>query len=449
MEKCSYHFIGIGGIGMSGLARIALQKGDKVSGSDACSSAVTQALQKEGAHIFIGHNATHVQENCQVVYSTGVSSDNSEMQEAQRKNLSIIHRSQFLAQLMEGSYPLLVTGTHGKTTTSSLLAHMLVFLGEDPSYSIGGIVQGFKSNGGFGKGKWFVAEADESDRSFLAYTPHGAILTNIGIDHLNYWDSEENLVKGFYTFYEKVQNKDLLFWCADDERLVSLNLKGTGYGFSEKADLRIEKVEYLGWKSVFNLKWNGKEYLGLEIPMIGAHSVLNATAVIGLCLKLGFEEGKIKEGLSRFSGVQRRVEKKGEAEGITVYDDYGHHPTEIASTLQAIKKACEGSRIIVVFQPHRYTRTRDCFMDFAPALQKADVVVLTDIYSAGESAIEHVDSGRLLDTFEKQHSSYYIPQKDLLDKVLGLIKPGDVLVSMGAGDITKIGPQILERLSSR
>lgn len=448
MKKHNYHFIGIGGIGMSGLARIALQKGEHVSGSDIRKSPVTEELQKAGASIFIGHLESNVPDECEIVYSTDISSDNPEMMRAKEKHFPLLHRSNFLARLMEGTFPLLVTGTHGKTTTSSLLSHMLFVLGEDPSYSIGGIVESLQSNGGWGKGKWFVAEADESDCSFSAYLPYGAIVTNIGIDHLNHWNSEENLLKGFHSFYEKIQNKELAFWCKDDTRLSSLNLEGPSYGFSEGADFQITKASYQGWKSVFTLKSGDLTWEDFEIPMIGAHSVLNATAVIALCLKLGFDSLQVREALKLFKGVKRRVEKKGEFDGITLYDDYGHHPTEITATLKALKTASPGRRVVVAFQPHRYSRTRDCFGEFAPALETADLVILTDIYSAGESPIDGISSLSLSETFEKKDKSCYVPKQDLLKKLLEVLKPGDVFVSMGAGDITQIGPQLLERLTS-
>ena len=249
-------------------------------------------------------------------------------------------------------------------------------------------------------------------------------------------------------FYQKVQNKKMVFWCADDKRLSSLSLEGTSYGFSCLADLKIEKVSYLGWKTVFTLKWNGLIYSDIELPLIGAHSVLNATAVFGLCLQMGLNESDIREAFKCFLGVKRRVEKKGEVENVAVYDDYGHHPTEISATLQSIKIASEGRRVVVAFQPHRFTRTRDCFFDFAPALQKADVVVITDVYSAGELPIESIDSQSLCNTFlEQKGSFYYASRNDLVEKLLEVIKAGDVVVTMGAGDITQVGPHLLDRLA--
>ncbi len=448
MDKEPLHFIGIGGIGMSALARIALGQGRKVSGSDVKSSAIIKDLEQEGAKVFIGHEADNLPLSGKVVYSTDIAEDNIEFMEAKRRRLPLMHRSYALAELMDGLLPLLVTGTHGKTTTSSLLAHVLQECGENPSYAIGGVVQSFGKNGGWGNGKWFAAEADESDRSFLVYSPYGAIITNIGIDHLNHWHTEENLIRGFYSFYQHVQNKNLLFWCQDDRRLSKLPLEGVSYGFSPKSDLKIEKVSYLGWKSIFTLYWQGLSFPDIEIPLIGAHNVLNATAVFGLCLKIGIEEQSIRKALLTFLGVKRRVEKKGEVKGIAIYDDYGHHPTEIAATLEALKMASQDRRVVVAFQPHRFSRTKDCFEEFAPALQKADIVILTDVYSAGETAIEGVNAEGLYETFSEKSSVHYVPKQELLEALIAFLQPGDVLVSMGAGDITHIGPELLKRLSS-
>lgn len=446
----SYHFIGIGGIGMSGLARILLQRGCKVSGSDLNNSILLEILKKEGASVYIGHQASHVPVQGKVVCSSDIALTNVEYKEAQKKGLTLIHRSTLLQELMEGYFSLLVTGTHGKTTTSSLLAHTLVFSGEKASYSIGGIVQSLQSNGASGEGKWFVAEADESDGSFLAYKPYGAIVTNIDLDHLNFWKTEENLLQGFLKFYQKVEQKEFLFWCADDERLASLDLEGVSYGFSNVADLKIEEAFYLGWKSSFTLSWKGKRYEGIEIPLIGAHNVLNATAVFGLCIQIGLEETQIRQAFSQFLGVKRRAEKKGEASGVAIYDDYAHHPVEIGATLTALHKASQGRRVVVLFQPHRFTRTKDCFEEFAPALQNADFIVLTDVYGAGEEPIDQINSENLFKTLVKLNSSNscYIPKENLLEEVLQLIKPEDVVVTMGAGDITQLGPKLLAKLGS-
>ncbi len=449
MEDRPYHLIGIGGIGMSGLARILLQRGKKVSGSDVKSSSFTERLSEEGAQIFIGHEASQVLKETKIVYTSAVQSGNPEYEEAKRLELLMLHRSELLAELMKGSSSLLVTGTHGKTTTSSLLAHVLVSAGEKPSYSIGGIVQSLGAQACHGEGKWFVAEADESDGSFLAYSPVGAIVTNIDLDHLDYWKTEESLIQGFVEFQRKVENRDLLFWCADDPLLAALSWDGVGYGFSSSAELKIENAVYLGWKSQFDLRWKGFVHKDIEIPLIGHHNVLNAAAVFGLCLQIGIDETFIYQAMKSFKGAGRRAEKKGEVRGIAVYDDYAHHPTEIATTLSAMRVASEGRRIVVLIQPHRFSRTRDCFDLFADSFKAADLIFLTDVYGAGECSIEGIHSQNLQEKIVSQgvSSCVYVPKEDLLDRALSCILPGDVVVTMGAGDITSMGPKLLERLS--
>jgi UDP-N-acetylmuramate--alanine ligase len=448
MKQEQYHFIGIGGIGMSGLAKILMQKGEKVSGSDTSRSAVIDQLMKEGAVIHIGHAAEQVPAFSKVIYSSAVLEHNPEYKLAKEQQMPLLHRSHLLQELMKGKESLLVTGTHGKTTTSSLLAHTLVVSGEEPSFAIGGIVQSLASNAAHGKGHWFVAEADESDGSFLSYSPYGAIITNVDLDHLDFWKTEENLKQGFINFEKKVERKDYLFWCADDPILRSLSFAGIAYGFSSQADLQIVNPRYRGWKSVFNIKWNGKEYKDIEVPLIGNHNVLNAAAVFGLCVQIGLSEEKIRYAFSLFQGVGRRAEKKGEYNSIEIYDDYAHHPTEIETTLQALRHACAGRRLVVLFQPHRYSRTKDCFDLFGPALKTADVLILTDVYAAGEAPIPSIDAAHLQNKINEQlkRETYYFPKDQIMEHLTKMISPGDVIVTMGAGDITQLGPKILQKL---
>lgn len=445
-----YHLIGIGGAGMSGLARILLQKGCKVSGSDLVKSSVTQDLEKEGATIYIGHRAEQVPQGAFVVYSSAAAKGNVEYDEAFASSKSLLHRSELLQKLMAESKALLVAGTHGKTTTSSFLAHVLVFAGLDPSYSIGGFVRNLGFYAGHGKGQWFVAEADESDGSFLNYTPEGAIITNVDLDHLDYWATEEKLKQGFREFEGKIRNKELLFWCADDVRLSSLGFPGTSYGFSDQADLQIQDVRYFEWNSYFSVFWKGRLYQEVEIPLVGRHNVLNGAAVFGMALNLGVAENTLRLAMRGFLGAKRRLEKKGEEAGILVYDDYGHHPTEVRATLAAVKVAVSPRRLVVLFQPHRYTRTRDCFIEFGPALSIADLIVLTDVYAAQEEPIEGISGLSLFDQIVSQGFSHvrYIPREELVLGACSLLQEGDVVVSMGAGDITVIGPELLKRLKN-
>ncbi|MBI3236969.1 MAG: UDP-N-acetylmuramate--L-alanine ligase, partial [Chlamydiales bacterium] len=359
--KKKYHFIGIGGIGMSGLARILLQRGHQVCGSDVASNALIEKLRLEGADIRIGHSSSNVENPDAVVHSTAILLENPEVKIALEKKVPFLHRSELLKELMEGYSPLLVTGTHGKTTTSSLLAHVLIESNLKPAYSIGGIVRSLANNGGDGTGPFFVAEADESDGSFLKYNPFGAIITNIDNDHLDYWKTEEAIQEGFRAFAEKVESQEHFFWGGDQEKLRSLHFKGISYGFNEHNDLKIESFLQIGWKIVFDICFKDVRYSDIEIPLIGGHNVINASAIFGLCLNLNIPEEKIREAFQSFTGVNRRMEKKGEAGGVIFYDDYAHHPTEVYATLRAARQAIgRDKRLIVVFQPHRYTRTRDC-----------------------------------------------------------------------------------------
>lgn len=442
------HFIGIGGIGMSALARILLKRGEKVTGSDLFLSPLAKQLQDEGAQIFIGHRPENIAGAQRVVYSTDINTENPEYSAAASQSILLLHRSDLLAQLMEGFAPLLVTGTHGKTTTTSLLSHLLLEAGLDPSYAVGGVVQGLKTNGRHGQGIYFAAEADESDGTFLRYPSFGAIITNLENDHMNFWKEEEALDRAFKQFADQVGSVDHLFWCRDDLRLSSLGLEGHSYGFSEDAHLKIESFQQLGWKIVFDVTFQGRHFSEIELPLIGAHNVLNAAAVLGLGLKLDINEAVIRKAFSSFPGVGRRVEKKGSIGKIEIYDDYAHHPTEIFATLRALKTATHCQRLVVAFQPHRYTRTRDCMEEFPGAFEYADAVIITDIYSARETPIPGISAQSVLEGIQKTKKSgaEYVKREALSQFLSSYLKPGDLLVTMGAGDITQVGPAVLEAL---
>jgi UDP-N-acetylmuramate--alanine ligase len=446
--KKVYHFIGIGGVGMSALARILLKKGELVSGSDIKPSKVLDELKEEGAKIFVGHDVGNVKNPYAVIYSTDIQLDNPEYSYAKREGIPLLHRSELLAQLMVGYAPLLVTGTHGKTTTVALLSYLLVQANFDPSFAVGGYLTDPPSNSRFGRGLYFASEADESDGSFLNYPSFGAIITNIEHDHMNFWKTEGALLKGFNTFASQVGSKEHLFWCRDDLLLKSLNLKGYSYGFHDKADLYIESFQQIKWKMSFDLRFLGKRYRNIEIPLIGAHNVLNSAAVFGMALKLDINEQIVREGLRQFKGVGRRLEKKGVAGDIQVYDDYAHHPTEIFATLRALRSALLGKRIIALFQPHRYSRTKYCLDDFAEAFAYADRVILTDIYAAGEEPLSDVTPVKVLERMHRGGCKKvdYIPRDKLAEHLIANLKSGDVLITMGAGDITALGPEILGQL---
>lgn len=443
-HKC--HFIGIGGIGMSALAQILLQRGCLVSGSDLSTSPIVEQLESNGATVFKGHDRENLQGHPLVVYSTAVDRKNPEMARALDEKSPLLHRAELLRELMVGYRPLLVTGTHGKTSTSALLAHLLVSSGLKPSYAVGGWIRSLASNGQHGTGPYFVAEADESDGSFLKYAPFGAVITNIDHDHLDFWKTEEAMTEGFRKFAQSVISDDHFFWCGDDANLRALKLKGYSYGFDEGNELRVQSFYQSGWKMVFDVTFLGKEYKDIELPLIGGHQVLNAAAVFGMGLALNIEESLLRQGLATFQGVNRRLEKKGSVEGIEIYDDYGHHPTEIRATLRAVKRAIGSRRLIVFFQPHRYTRTRDCMSTFAGAFHHADLLVVTDIYGAGEAPIEGVTGEGLYEQIRQQAEGevYYVPRKELVSFFKRLPKAGknDVIVSMGAGDITSLAKEL-------
>jgi len=443
MEK--YHFIGIGGIGMSALARILVQKGKVVQGSDPSTTYVTEGLRSVGIDIFNHHTETHVQPQMTVVYSTAIHSDHAEFQKAKTLGLPIFHRADLLSRLMEGAHGLLVTGTHGKTTTAALLAHMLVSAGLDPSYAIGGVALNLQSNGGYGKGKFFVAEADESDGSFLKHPCAGAIVTNLENDHLDYWKTEEALDQAFRCFGERVENVNLFFWCADNPRLAALAYRGFSYGFAQSADLRISAWRQEGWKLYFEVVFEGKTYSQIEIPLIGKHNVSNAAAVFGLGLQLGVPEETIRKALASFQGVKRRLEKKGTKKGVEIYDDYGHHPTEVQCTLKAARQAAGERRLVVAFQPHRYTRTRDCYVEFLGAFEAADVLVFSDIYSAGEEPIPGITGERLFADIVKKSrvEAHFVPRDQMAPFLAQFLRPHDIVVTMGAGNITQLGEELL------
>jgi len=434
------HFIGIGGIGMSGLARILLNRNMKVTGSDITSSPVTENLIKEGADVFIGHSATHIDSSATVVFSTDIKHDNPEYQAALNFKCTMLHRSDLLAKLMQGSKTLAVTGTHGKTTTSSLLTAVLVHAGLDPSFAVGGIIPQLGSNAGAGKGEHFVAEADESDGTFLKYTPFGAIVTNIDLDHMDHFKTEETLLNAFKTFIGKVEEERCLFWCKDDKRLAELKPRGLSYGFDHTSDLRILSFAQKGWSTFFNVTYKDRVYVDIALRLIGKHNVLNAAAIFGLCLELGVKEESIREAMAAFGGILRRCEKKDERSNVLFLDDYGHHPTEIKTTLNGIKNAIGERRLVVVFQPHRYTRTRDCLGAYKGIFDDADELFVTDIYGAGETAIEGISPQLIL----KEVKAHYAPRNQLAQELAQVLRPHDVVVTLGAGDITKLVSEMKE-----
>lgn len=438
MDK-KYHFVGVGGIGMSGLARLLLLRQHAVSGSDLQESLLTEELARLGAKVYVGHKAKNVPQDAAVVVTSQLDVQNEELVIAQARSQPLLHRSELLHRLMEGKQPLLVTGSHGKTTTSALLTAVLRHAGEEPTYAIGGILQETKSNAGVGQGEYFVAEADESDGSFLRYAPYAAIITNIDNDHLDYYQSMEALTQAFAQFADKVQDPSLLFRYQGDSRLAAF--PGVGYGFCEKAYVRGTHVRQEGWHLVMDISIGRELYRDVRIAVVGQHNAANALAVFGLARRLGVAEEKIREAFLRFSGVQRRVERRGEEQGMLFLDDYGHHPTEIAATLDALKRAEPYRRLVVFFQPHRYSRTALCYDQFATALQGADLCFITDVYAAGESPpLEQLDLQKMVP------SAHYLPKKGCIEQIHAYLRPFDLVITLGAGDITYLGWELIEKV---
>lgn len=435
-----HHFIGIGGIGMSALAKILLQKGVEVSGSDSnAKGSIIDSLLKAGAKIEKGHKASNINGDMRVIYGSAVKTDNPEYVRAKELKLSMLHRSDLLSELMRDFKSLLVSGTHGKTTTTALLAHVLKEANKDPSYVIGGIWNNENNNGYLGKGDYFVAEADESDGSFLKGNCFGAILTSLDRDHIDFWKTNEALFRGFEEFCNKVISKEHFFWCKDDVNLSKINPLGINYGFSP-SNLQASNFLQKGFTSQFDISFNGKSYKRVKISLAGEHNVLNALAVFGLSLNLNIDESTIRKAFLSFKGVDRRLSLRGEIKEVLFFDDYAHNPAKIRSMLKSLKAATREKRLVCIFQPHRYTRTADLLDEFALSFDRADLLFITDIYSAGEKPIKSISSKLLVD---KIKGSKYI-EREKLESIADFLMPHDVVITVGAGDISLLGSKIIE-----
>lgn len=431
------HFIGIGGIGMSALASVLLQDNQKVSGSDKASSDITNKLMKMSADICIGHDKTDFTDTKLVVYSTAIHSSNKELLLAKKSQIPVIHRSDLLQRLLEKKPSLLVSGAHGKTTTSALLAWVLRSAHLDPSFVIGGLLKPEMENGHKGHGQYFVAEADESDGSFLNLSYTGAILTNYDFDHVDFWKTEENLKQAYQKFIKKALNPKWLFLCADDPFFKSLNFESTSFGFSEKADYQILNYRQVGLRSVYDVKWKTGLAKDIVLNLPGEHYALNATAVFGLCVELGLDIISILKGLKTFPGVKRRLDYLGSKDSVDIFNDYAHHPKEIKTLITTLKTAYPERRLVSVFQPHRYTRLQAMAEDFAKALAGSDKSIITDVYSAGEQPLDKEEFPKFLNKAKKYNSSsFYFQKNELIENLRAVIREQDVIVFMGAGDIS-------------
>jgi UDP-N-acetylmuramate--alanine ligase len=452
------HFVGIGGAGLSGIARIMLARGIAVSGSDAKESSVLAALRELGARCDVGHAADQVRDADTVVVSTAVREDNPEVVEARRQGLRLLPRSAALESVMQGRRVVAVAGTHGKTTTTSLLTTALQHCGADPSFAIGGELTGTGTNAHDGTGDLFVAEADESDGAFLVYSPYGALVTNVEADHLDNYGTEAAYRAAFDAFLARVDPEGFLVACVDDpgaaalaERARHSGLRVVGVGESATADLRAEGVDLAGSTSTFTAVEGGSPLGTVTLRIPGRHYVLDALAALaaGRCLGYGFEA--LKEGLEAFTGTRRRMELKGRVEGIRVYDSYAHHPREIAGDLQAARSLAGTGRVVVAFQPHLVSRTRIFGPQMGEALGAADEVVVMDVYLAREDPEPGVD-GQLV------ASHVPLPPAQVLfepswprtaERLVERARPGDVVITLGAGDVTMVGPEVLALLEAR
>ncbi|MFI0416888.1 UDP-N-acetylmuramate--L-alanine ligase [Spongiactinospora sp. 9N601] len=451
------HFIGIGGAGMSGIARILLKRGVRVSGSDTRTSPLVTELRELGATVHIGHAASHIKNVDTVVVSTAIRDSNPELGEALRQGLRVIPRAAALAAVMAGRTGVAVAGTHGKTTTTSMLTVALQKCGADPSYCVGGQLVTTGLGADEGAGEVFVAEADESDGSFLMLAPGIAVVTNVEADHLDNYGDPDAVYDSFARFVERVGSA--LIVCADDPGSAALipqararGLRVRTYGEAEDADLRIRAVRPDGFGVAFEVDGHGP--VRLSVP--GAHNALNATAVIAVAVELGLPFDAIRDGLAAFTGAKRRFESKGEAGGVAVFDSYAHHPTELAADLRAARDVVAGfsageGRVIAVFQPHLYSRTRFFADEFGVALALADEAIVMDVYGAREDPEPGV-SGALVAgkvPLPAGQVAYVTDRADVPGLVATKARPGDLVLTMGAGDVTELGPMIVAELSGR
>jgi UDP-N-acetylmuramate--alanine ligase len=448
------HFVGIGGIGMSGIAELLLNLGYEVSGSDLQDSPITERLANLGGKIFHGHKKEYVGNTDVVVYSSAVASDNPEVLEAMDRYIPVIPRAEMLAELMRLKYGVGVAGAHGKTTTTSMIASILTSGNLDPTVVIGGRLEIWGgSNAKLGQGDILVAESDESDGSFIALSPTIAVVTNMDHEHVDHYGDMEALRKTFIEFINKIPFYGLAVICLDNREIQGiiphLRKRYVTYGMNPQADLRARDIEKRDSESRFEVIHQNQSLGTVVVGMPGVHNVHNALAAIAVALELDIPMGAVQEGLKTLGGLARRFQQKGEERGVMLVDDYGHHPTEISATLETAKDCWPERRLVVVFQPHRYSRTKALYDRFTMSFNQADVLILAPIYSAGELPISGVDADWLCRGI-KEHGHREVTvcgsKNEILQTLLGLTKPGDLVLTLGAGDIYRVGEELLKRL---
>lgn len=459
-ELGKVHFTGIGGAGMSGIARLMLARGITVSGTDSAASGLLDELAAAGARVYVGHAAEHLGDADTLVISTAIRPDNPELAEARRRGLRVMHRAAALASLMLGFQGIAVAGTHGKTTTTSMITTVLLHCGAQPSYVIGGILAETGLGAAQGQGRFFVAEADESDGSFLMLAPEAAVVTSVEADHLDNYGTLAAVREAFTAFAARITAGGLLLACADDGGARAL-LDATGpgitalsYGTAEDASYRISDIRPQGMRTALAITGGPGTVLAdagpvrLQLAVPGRHNALNAAAAFGLSVELGVSVADAVAGLAAYQGARRRLELKGESDGVQVIDSYAHHPTELAADLAAAREISAGGRVIAVFQPHLFSRTRIFAADFGAVLGQADEAIVLDVYAAREDPEPGVTGQLVADAVPG--GALFLPDKASVPALIaGLAKPGDLVLTMGAGDVTALGPQIVAALRDR
>jgi len=446
------HFVGIGGAGMCGIAEVLLNQGYEVAGSDAKAGKTTDRLKSFGAEIFIGHDAAHIEKADVLVVSTAIDSSNPEVKAAQERRLPIVRRAEMLAELMRYRHGIAIAGTHGKTTTTSLIASILGEAGFDPTYVIGGLLNSAGTNAKLGSSRYFVAEADESDASFLHLQPMASIVTNIDADHMDTYGGDfEVLKRTFIEFLHNLPFYGLAVVCGDDpvvrELLPKIGRPTITYGFDADNDIRATDVHQEGLQTHFTVHRAGRDALRVTLNLPGLHNVLNSLAAIAIATDEEVEDAAIVSALANFQGVGRRFQRLAVVAGVQLVDDYGHHPREVAATIAAARQAFPGRRLVMMFQPHRYSRTRDCFEDFVQVLSTVDQLLLLDVYSAGEKAIAGADSRTLARSIRTRGlvDPVFVEKMDELAQLLpSQLRAGDVLLTQGAGTVGAIALELAQ-----
>ncbi len=452
------HFVGIGGIGMSGIAEVLLNLGYRVQGSDLKTSKITDRLAGLGAEIFEGQRSENLQNAAVVVVSTAIKPGNPELDEARAQGLPVVRRADMLAELMRLRSNIAIAGTHGKTTTTTMMAELMVAGDFDPTVINGGIIHAYGSNARMGQGEWMVVEADESDGSFNRLPATIAIVTNIDPEHMEHWGDFDQLRDGFYEFVSNLPFYGLAVCCTDHAEVQALvgrisDRRVRTYGFNAQADVRAENLTYKGGVAHFDihLRHEDKVIEGCTLPMPGDHNVSNALSAVAVARHLGMKASEIRDALANFGGVNRRFTKVGEIDGVTIIDDYGHHPVEIAAVLKAARQATEG-RVIAVHQPHRYSRLSDLFDDFCTCFNDADVVAIAEVFAAGEDPIEGASRDDLVQGLIRhghRHARAILNEEDLARLVREQARPGDMVVCLGAGTISTWANGLPDRLIAK